>query len=306
MTENARLIDYPAEKLYTIGIVAKLTGVGAITLRAWERRYGLIEPIRKESGHRLYTRRHIDQINHITALTRQGLRISQITPDMLESELKDTAADGGEDDAWTRHLNSMVAAVVSYDEDRLEEIYNGVLALYPIATVTQKLLTPLLKELGRRWESGRGGIAEEHFFAFYLRNKLGARFHHRARGNRGPLLLIAGLPGEHHEFGLLLFALAAHDAGYRVIPLGADMPLGELAALARKKDCSAIVLSGAIEPPARVLDTDLPELVRGAGVPVLVGGLSSVYACEAIDRAGAEALGRDIDHGLERLAAVLS
>ena len=306
MSEKAQVIDYPAEKLYTIGTVAKLTGVGAITLRAWERRYGLIEPIRKESGHRLYTRRHIDQINRITALTRQGLRISQITPDMLESELQDATTAGDEGDVWSRHLNSMVAAVVSYDEDRLEEIYNGVLSLHPIGQVTQKLLTPLLNELGRRWEAGRGGVAEEHFFAFYLRNKLGARYHHRARGNHGPMLLIAGLPGEHHEFGLLLFALAAHEAGYRIIPLGADMPLDELAAVARKKSCSAIVLSGAVEPPARVLDTDLPDLVRNAGVPVLVGGLSSVYACEAIDRAGAEALGRDIDHGLERLAAILS
>ncbi|MEJ2383048.1 MAG: MerR family transcriptional regulator [Xanthomonadales bacterium] len=275
-------------------------------MRAWERRYGLIEPIRKESGHRLYTRRHIDQINRITALTRQGLRISQITPDMLESELPDTDTADAEADAWTKHLNSMVAAVVSYDEDRLEEIYNHVLSLYPIGVVTRKLLTPLLNELGRRWESGRGGVAEEHFFAFYLRNKLGARYHHRSRGNNGPLLLIAGLPGEHHEFGLLLFSLAAYEAGYRIIPLGADMPLGELAAVARKKGCSAIVLSGAIEPSERVLDTDLPELVRDSAIPVLVGGLSSVYACEAIDRAGAEAIGRDIDHGLRRLAELVS
>jgi len=306
MPEHAQVIDYPAEKLYTIGTVAKLTGVGAITLRAWERRYGLIEPIRKESGHRLYTRRHIDQINRITALTAQGLRISQITPDMLESELEDAAVAGDDSDVWARHLNSMVAAVVSYDEDRLEEIYNGVLSLHPIGVVTERLLTPLLRELGRRWAAGRGGVAEEHFFAFYLRNKLGARYHHRTRGNRGPLLLVAGLPGEQHEFGLLLFTLAAHDNGYRVIPLGADMPLGELAAVARKKNCSAILLSGAVVPAAGVLENDLPRLVRDAGVPVLVGGLTSVDACEAIGRAGAEALGRDIDHGLERLAEVLS
>ena len=306
MSQHAQAIDYPAEKLYTIGTVAKLTGVGAITLRAWERRYGLIEPIRKESGHRLYTRQHIDQINRITALTGQGLRISQITPDMLESEAHAAEAEGDDGDAWTRHLNSMVAAVVSYDEERLEEIYNGVLALHPIGVVTDRLLTPLLKELGRRWAAGRGGVAEEHFFAFYLRNKLGARYHHRTRGNRGPLLLIAGLPGEHHEFGLLLFALAAHDSGYRVIPLGADMPLGELAGVARKKKCSAIVLSGAVAPPASVLETDLPELVRNAGAPVLVGGLTSVDACDAIGRAGAVALGSNIDHGLDRLAELLS
>jgi len=306
MSGDARVVDAPAEKLYTIGTVSKLTGVGAITLRAWERRYGLIEPIRKSSGHRLYTRGHIDRINRITALTRQGLRISQVRPEMLETDLQQDGAPGARNDAWKDHLNSMFAAIVSYDEDRLEEIYNSALSLYPIGVVTEKLLTPLLVELGRRWRAGRGGIAEEHFFAFYLRNKLGARYHHRPRGNGGALLLIAGLPGEHHEFGLLLFTLAAHEAGYRVIPLGADMPLAELAALARKKGCSAIVLAGAVEPPPSVLERDLPELVRAAGVPVAVGGLSSVYACEAIDRAGAEALGRDIEHGLRRLAEILA
>ena len=179
---NAKLkeIEYPGEKLYTIGTVSKLTGVGAITLRAWERRYGLIQPVRKESGHRLYTRSHIDEINRITALTQEGVRISQISPEMLESG---AASDKGSDaDIWNDHLNSMMAAIISFDEQRLEEVYNDALSLYPISLVTRRLLTPLLIELGLRWASGDGNIAEEHFFAFYLRNKLGARYHHRPRG----------------------------------------------------------------------------------------------------------------------------
>ena len=279
-----------------------MTGVGAITLRAWERRYELITPVRKESGHRLYTRHHIDQINRITALTQQGMRISQIRPEMLESDI-DEGEDGG--DTWKEYLNGMVSAIIRFDEDRLEEIYNGALSLYPIGLVTKKLLTPLLIELGLRWEAGEGSIAEEHFFAFYLRNKLGARYHHRQRGNAGPALLIAGLPGEHHEIGLLLFSLAAHEAAYRVIPLGANMPLAELPTVVKMKECEAIVLAGAIEPSADVLDKELPALVGACGVPVLVGGLSSVYACDAINRAGAEALGRDIAHGLQRMEEIL-
>lgn len=305
MKENAQVLDYPAEKLFTIGTVSKLTGVGAITLRAWERRYGLITPVRKESGHRLYTRQHIDQINRITALTQQGMRISQITPEMLESGQHGEADETGTD-AWRDYLNSMVAAIVSFDEDRLEEIYNGALSLYPIGEVTRKLLTPLLVELGMRWESNEGSVAEEHFFAFYLRNKLGARYHHRPRGNAGPKILLAGFPGEHHEIGLLLFALAAHEAGYRVIPLGANMPLEELASVAKAKHCAAILLSGAIEPEKHTFEQGLPALVRMAGVPVMVGGTTSVNHCGAIGRAGAEALGRDIDHGLQRMAEILS
>lgn len=299
MSAQAAVKNTTGEKLYTIGTVSKLTGVGAITLRAWERRYGLIQPVRKESGHRLYTRQHIDQINRITALTQQGMRISQISQGMLESDQSDEGQS--DSDSWMDYLNSMIAAIVSFDEDRLEEVYNGALSLYPIGLVTRKLLTPLLIELGLRWEAGEGNIAEEHFFAFYLRNKLGARYHHRAKSNQGPRLLLAGLPGEHHEFGLLLFALAATESGYSVIPLGANMPLHELAFVAAMKQCDAILLSGAIEPSTETLTEALPALTRSTGVPVLVGGLSSIYCCEAINRAGAEALGRDIDHGLKRI-----
>jgi cobalamin-dependent methionine synthase I len=90
-----------------------------------------------------------------------------------------------------------------------------------------------------------------------------------------------------------------------VIPLGTNMPLDELGIVARKKHCSAIVLSGAIEPSQKTLSKDLPRLVEAVGIPVLVGGLSSVYACDDINRAGAEALGRDVDHGLERLNDIL-
>jgi DNA-binding transcriptional MerR regulator/methylmalonyl-CoA mutase cobalamin-binding subunit len=303
MNPSSTETDFSGEKLYTIGTVSKLTGVGAITLRAWERRHGLIIPVRKDSGHRLYTRQHIDQINRITALTQQGIRISQISPDMLESDL--SAGTGGDPDTWESYLNSMIAAIINFDEMRLEEIYNEALSLYPIGLVTRNLLTPLLIELGLRWEEAEGSIAEEHFFSFYLRNKVGARYHHRSRSNNGPLVLLAGLPGEYHEIGLLLFALAAHEAGYRIIPLGANMPLDELAPVAKLKNCSAILLSGAIEPSEQTLSKDLPALVSEASVPVLVGGLSSVYGYDAINKAGAVALGRDIDHGLLTLDKAL-
>jgi DNA-binding transcriptional MerR regulator len=298
-------IKRPEEKLYTIGTVAKLTGVGAITLRAWERRHGLIHPVRKESGHRLYTRRHIDQINRITSLTSSGLRISQIRPEMLESTREQDAAKESAPDYWKEALNGMMAAIVSFDEERLEEIYNEALSLYPIGVVTARLLTPLLVDLGIRWNRREGFVAEEHFFAFYLRNKLGARFHHRSLSRTGSRLLVAGLPDEYHEIALLLFSLAAVEAGYRVLVLGANMPMDELAGVAAKKNCVAIILSGAIEISERTLTRDLPSLVKQSPVPVLVGGFASVYSCDAIGRAGAEALGRDIDQGLNRLRSIL-
>jgi DNA-binding transcriptional MerR regulator len=293
------------EKLYTIGTVSKLTGVAPITLRAWERRYELIEPIRKESGHRLFTRAHIDRINRITALTAQGIRLSQIRPEMLNTEVLQEEKENKQISAWGEYIEGMITAVIRFDEGRLEEIYNEALSLYPIELVTVRLLRPLLLELGLRWESSRGSIAEEHFFAFYLRNKLATRFHHRPRHNPGPRLLLAGLPGEYHEIALLIFALAAHSRGFRIVCLGADLPLDEIPVVVRKTGSDAVVLSGSIEPGNSLLNKDLPELVRRMGVPVLIGGQASVFACEAIVRAGAEALGVDIEHGLKRIGQLL-
>lgn len=294
-----------SEKLYTIGTVSRLTGVGSITLRAWERRYELIHPVRKDSGHRLYTRKHIDQINRITSLTGQGMRISQIQPEMLEPGQDADGAEVGAANLWKSYLQNMIDAIIEFDEDRLEEIYNEVLSLYPIELVTRILLKPLLIELGLRWETKQGSIAEEHFFAFYLRNKLGARFHHRSRSNEGPRLLLAGLPGEYHEIALLLFALAASEQGFHLVSLGPNMPMEELAHVAGKTQCDAIVLSGAIQPLKKVLSQDLSQLVAAATMTVFVGGPASVFAAEAIRKTGAEALGQDMELGLSRLSARL-
>jgi DNA-binding transcriptional MerR regulator len=198
--------------LYPIRTVADLTGVNPITLRAWERRYGLLEPVRKESGHRLYTQEHVDLINRVVGLLDRGMRIGQVKGHLDAQRAQE---EGGQAEGiWQRYINHMIASVIRFDEAGLEETYGDALSYYPADTVTGRLLQPLLTELGRRWQDGEGTVAEEHFFACYLRNKLGARFHHRSRSSRGPRLLMACLPGDRHETGLLLFALTASDSGY--------------------------------------------------------------------------------------------
>ncbi|NIP18508.1 MAG: MerR family transcriptional regulator [Xanthomonadales bacterium] len=304
MNNLARPKDAATEGIYPIRTVSDLTGVNAITLRAWERRYGLIEPVRKESGHRLYTQEHIDLINRIVGLLDRGMRIGQVSA-QLEAE-QARAESETEGDAWSRYLNRMVASVIRFDEQGLEETYGEALSLHPVESVTAKLLAPLLRELGRRWEKDEGGIAEEHFFGFYLRNKLGARFHHRTKARGGRKLLLACLPGDRHETGLLLFALAANEAGFETVMLGADMPLDELAAAARKTESAAIVLSGLVPPERATLKSELPALVIESEVPVFVGGPVSVTEHDAIHRAGAEALGTDLDTGMAHLNEILA
>lgn len=300
MTKKYQPSTSPADtEFYPIRTVSTLTGVNAITLRAWERRYGLIKPVRTDSGHRVYTRTDIDNIHRIVALLDKGVAISQVQRALGEAEkgtprIEDTGP-------WAGFRERMVMAIAQFDENRLEDIYNEILALYPTDMVTRKVLLPLLVELGERWQSTEGSVAEEHFFGVYLRNKLGARFHHRNRNNTGPKLLAACLPGEQHEVGLLLFALAAHEQGYQLVLLGADMPLADLPIAAKRSQSAAIVLSGSLEPKPQMLAEQLPALVAAAGMTVFIGGLTAVRRRDEIVAAGAVPLGNDIAHGLQRI-----
>ena len=293
--------DSVKQDKFPIRTVSSLTGVNSVTLRAWERRYGLIQPQRTPKGHRLYTREDIDLINRILGLLDKGVSIGQVKEAL---ERQQASGGGGETrDAWTRYRDRMVAAIIRFDEAGLEDTYNE--ALYPVTQVTEKLVVPLLKELGRRWETAEGSIAEEHFFAVYLRNKLGARFHHRTRNSKGPKLLSACFPGENHELGMLLFALSAVAHDFRMVLLGADLPLDELMMAVKRSESECIVLSGAAASSADVIERDLAELVAAVDVPVVVGGLISVKKRDAIIRAGAVPLGEDIETGIRKLSELL-
>ena len=289
-------------ELFPIRTVSSLTGVNPVTLRAWERRYGLVKPVRTAGGQRAYTRADIAEIHRILAQLERGASIGQVRPPPAAAPARRERAAG----PWHASRERMIAAIARVDEDLLEEAYNEVLSLYPSDLVTSNVLHPLLVSLGTRWRDSEGSIAEEHFFGVYLRNKLGARFHHRARRDGGARLLAACLPGEHHEVGLLLFALAAHEQGFRLVLLGADMPLAELPHAARCSRAQAIVLSGAIAPGPRLYDAELPALVKAAGVPVCVGGPRSVADHDAIAAAGAHPLGVEIAPGLQRLADLVA
>ncbi len=303
MSSDSPTTPVTGRRLYPIGTVASLTGVSPITLRAWERRYGLLDPRRKPSGHRLYSREDIDRVHRVVALLEGGMRIGQVREELLADP--DAEAAAGTATVWESYRNEMIAAIVRFDERRLEAAYGNALSLHPVEVATRELLTPLLVELGDRWQSGEGSVAEEHFFAFYMRNTLGARFHHRPRDTSGRKILAACLPGEHHEIGLLLFSLAAHRAGFQLVLLGADMPLDNLPATAATAGCEAIVLAGSIRPAPGIIEQQLPELIRTVTIPVFVGGLTSIDYHDDITRAGAHALGSDIERGLRRLIRTL-
>lgn len=286
-----------------IRTVASLTGVNPITLRAWERRYGLIRPSRTAKGHRLYTQRDAERIRRVVTLIERGVPISQVRG-VLDAEAKPKKASALR--PWRAYLDRMLAAVSRYDELELDLTYDEALSVHSIESITQHLILPLLSEIGEKWGKRAGAIAEEHFFCTFLRNKLGARLLHRMRYARGPRILAACAPGEQHEIGLLLFALEAEAAGFRVILLGANSPLEEVALAQHRSSSDAVVISSSIEVTPSQFKRDLAELVRQTGVPVFVGGATARRQRRSIVAAGAIALGVEIEQGVRLVSKALA
>lgn len=302
MSDNINIKDQ--EELYPIRTVSSLTGVQTVTLRAWERRYHLIKPLRTETGHRLYSRDDVEKIRKASGLLEKGMNISQAAqilndPDFSDSFSTDMAA------AWVHFQQLALEAIQVFDERDLEDIYQRALSIYPIETVTRKLIIPVLETLGKKWNKTSAGIAAEHFFSVFLRHKLGARFHHRSHNNTGPILICACLPGDHHETGLLLFSLAADEANYSQILLGADMPIEHLADAAKLSNADAIILSGKCATESDRVIAAVKNLIVTTSVPVFVGGDVSVDLKEKLSETGAICLGNKIDHGIDVLNRAL-
>ncbi len=294
--------------MYPIRTVAALTGVNPVTLRAWERRYGLIRPTRTPKGHRLYSTEDVELVRRVVALLDRGIPISQakrLMDDKERTAVRNAELHEGEG-TWPVYLQRMQAAIGRFDDRALDAAYNDALSLYPMDLVTRRLLIPLTEALGERAQSDPIGMAEQGFFRVYLRNKLGARFHHQSTQTRGPKLLAACLPGEDNELDVLLFGLAALTHGYRVVQLGANTPLGSLATVIDRSGCQAAVLYGSLSSPASVIYALLADLVKSASVPILVGGrLGQTHGAD-LKTMGVVTLSADPGEAMSQLDAVMA
>ena len=138
-----------SRELLPIGEVSLLTGVNAVTLRAWQRRFGLVIPARTPKGHRLYTPQNIQQIHEINAWLAKGVAISKVKPLLMSSALA-TEADSSslqEGDLWQEQFTALNSALFELDQPKLHQILDEALGLYPFQLVKQKLLLAWMAQL---------------------------------------------------------------------------------------------------------------------------------------------------------------
>jgi DNA-binding transcriptional MerR regulator len=290
------------EGLYPIRTVSALTGVNAVTLRAWERRHGLIRPQRTAKGHRLYTEADIGRIHRILELLQQGIPIGQ-TRRLIDSATTPAApgraAGGSERERWDRLRQDLLDAVAGFDESALASTWTDALSLFPEDLVSAALVQPVLAQLRSEAAESAEHAAALHFFNAFVRNKLGARLHHRPGPSHGPRIIVAGLPGDPIDGELMLFTLNALAHGYRPLLLGPETPTAALVSAATRGGARAIAVSTA-SPLTERAWRDLAALAEAAAAPLFV--IDSLPADhDRIQQAGAQPLTGDAEQQMAAL-----
>jgi DNA-binding transcriptional MerR regulator len=244
--------------------VARQTGVNAVTLRAWERRYGLIVPQRTAKGHRLFSPEHVQRIQAILTWLNRGVAVSQV------KQLLDTpqALHECHDNDWQQMLQTLLLAVAELNERTLDDKINQTMALYPPRTLCEQLLMPLLATLEQRWQGQFGAQMERVFFYSWLRSKFGARIYHNNRQLRSaPLLLInhSDLPMEPHLW-LTAWLISSADCPVEVFDW--PLPVGELSLAVEHLQPRGVLLYS-----SKAMNlTQLPKLLKGVGCAKMIAG----------------------------------
>ncbi len=287
-----------------IGELSRRVGVRPETLRAWERRYGLLDPERTGGGYRLYSTADEARVRAMTELLEQGVSAAEaarlarenhhlageVGPGTTEAGRAALATGAALAEplvpaAGTRapapvpaqgpilveHRERLLAALAGFDESGAHAALDEILGRFSIDAVLVEVVIPLLAEVGERWRSEQLTVAQEHFSTELLRARLLGVGRGWGSGS-GPLALLACPPAERHDVGLIAFGLALRARGWRIAYLGADTPVATMSDTAERLDPDAVVVA-AVEPgafeaalrPLRALGERHLLLIGGAG-----------------------------------------
>jgi MerR family transcriptional regulator, light-induced transcriptional regulator len=278
-----------------IGELSRRSGVSPQLLRAWEQRYGLLSPTRSEGGFRLYSAEDEQRVTLMRAHLERGLSAAEAARLTLADEA--APAPVSEAPALERGARDLRAALDALEESAAQAALDRLLSGFSVELVLGEVVLPYLRELGERWERGEASVAQEHFATQVLRGRLLGLARGWDRG-AGPRALLACVPGEQHDLGLIAFGLALRDRGWRITFLGPDTPLDTLADAVAQLRPAAVVLAATTPERFDAGRAALPSIARAAPLWTAGAGATADLASET----GAHLLDADPLAAAERVA----
>jgi DNA-binding transcriptional MerR regulator/methanogenic corrinoid protein MtbC1 len=249
------------EQGYPIRVVSKKTGLSVHVIRAWEKRYGAVNPRRTPRGQRLYSKSEIERLTVLAAAVRGGWSIGSVvrlSGEELDKAVKETetapagsgpaapgetapAARGGA--AAETILAACMKAVENLDDGALSDaLFRGSVELGKTALIDD-VIVPLMRLIGEAWREDSIRILHEHAASAVVRSYLGGLLTAKDTRATAPCAVAATLSGELHELGAIVAAVAATTVGWRVRYLGPNTPADEIVRAAEITGSRAVLIS---------------------------------------------------------------
>ncbi|WP_434602844.1 MerR family transcriptional regulator [Pseudomonas sp. Z4-7] len=283
-----------SEELFPIREVARVTGVNPVTLRAWERRYGLIQPTRTESGHRLYSLSDIEKVRSILGWIERGVAVSKVGKILARTESVQPASRFISPDLvradYAQWQQLVAEAVGNFDDVELDRVYGQIFSSYTAPIVFQDILMPLWRALLQR-QHEFGQTSEWLFLDGFLRSRVLQRLLLK-RDTSARRVLVSAIAGQCRELELLVTTLfiSRAEVGVRVMTVG--QPFDELTLICQKIKPLALVLVSN-HAPAAELPKRLNRLAMSLDCPVMLAGDASDLAQESLAGSSIACLGNE-------------
>lgn len=262
--EDSKSITYP------LRTVTRITGLSPELLRAWERRYNAITPLRSPGGTRRYTAEDLARLKLLKTIVDSGIRIGQVArmdiSTLREHVAKPTASTGNT-------VEEILAALKQLDGPEAQRLLSLQISALGPTRFAKEFAFPLVREIGERWASNRLGVSSEHLATSLIRSMLGSALQLTTIAKMGPRIIFATPTGERHELGLQIAALVALGAGANPIYLGPELPVEDLIMSAETSGAKVLALSLVTIPPSQ--SHQLLKAIRGGlsgMVKIWIGG----------------------------------
>jgi len=268
------------QEMLPIKVVSQRTGLTQHVIRVWEKRYGAVSPTRNTTNRRFYTDKEVTRLSLLREAIENGFSIGQIAhlpSDQISNMIAEKPLDLGisaSNQSIDQYIEGCLAAIAEIDTQKLDEILTKAQVELNPSILIDDLIVPLLYKIGNLWQEGRLRIVEEHLASAVIRNLLGRIKTDLQPTSVAPKIIIATPPRQWHELGALLAAATAAYEGWKVIYLGANLPVEEITKAAQLHKAKLVALSIIYPVDDPYLHLDLKKLrnLLGSQVQLIIGG----------------------------------
>ena len=281
---------------YLIKTVSSMVGIPKNTLIAWERRHGVVEPQRTDSGYRRYSDDDVRTLVRIKELINAGYRISEAA-EIVQSNptpsLPETATRGA---GLTGLREGLKTCLLAYDRAGADELAKRFVDL-SFADRLDHVFMPLAQELGLGWERGEISVAQEHFASGWAREQMFVMMSALRSNQANPMIAVCATPsGDRHEFGILGASIQLALRGWQVVYLGVDAPAEEVCRTVKEVQPHLIAASIVLERDTAIVTSWVQSIrsTMGPDLPILIGGRAS-KGLDVSELGGRTAIASDLD-----------